>query len=84
MAADMTPRCAALLKKLSEAEFFALDLKLYLDTHPNDCEAIRIYREAVKQAKACRQAFEAECYPLRCESAGKDGDWDWLCGKWIK
>lgn len=83
MAYNMTPRCASLLKSLAAADFYALDLKLYLDTHPDDCEAIKIYREAVKQADACRHAFEAECYPLRCASAGKEGEWDWLCGQWI-
>ena len=83
MVADMTPRCAQLLKKLAAADFYALDLKLYLNTHPDDEEALRVYREAVKQADACRCAFEAECYPLRAENAGKDCDWDWLFGQWI-
>lgn len=72
--------CADLLKAIMEADFFALDLKLYLDTHPDDERAIGMFREAVKQYKACKAAFEESFYPLTSHSAGKDGEWDWLCG----
>ncbi len=82
-AENMNNRCAVLMKKLAAAEFYAIDLKLYLNTHPDDEEALRIYREAVKQAQACKCAFEANCYPLCAESAGKNGEWDWLLGQWI-
>ncbi len=72
--------CADLLKAIMEADFFAQDLKLYLDTHPDDEKAIMMFREAVKQSNACKAAFEESFYPLTAHSAGKDGEWDWLCG----
>lgn len=72
--------CTELLRALMEADFFALDLQLYLDTHPEDERAIGMFREAVKQSKACKAAFEESFYPLTSHSAGKDGEWDWLCG----
>ncbi len=72
--------CSELLKAIMEADFFAQDLKLYLDTHPDDVKAIEMFREAVKQSKACKAAFEDSFYPLTAHSAGKDGEWDWLCG----
>lgn len=83
MAHNMSQREATLMNKLAAADFYALDLKLYLNTHPDDEKILKLYREAVKQADACRSAFEAEFYPLRAENAGKDGEWDWLCGQWI-
>ena len=83
MAHNVSQREAMLMRKLAAADFFALELKLYLNTHPDDTRAIEIYREAVKQAEACREAFEAEFYPLRASSAGTDCEWDWLCGQWI-
>ena len=105
MAHNLTPRASQLLKKLSQADFYAQDLKLYLDTHPDDKDAIamfhkmsdraaelrdefqaralELYREAVREADACRCAFESEFYPLRASSAGKECSWDWLCGQWI-
>ena len=69
MAYNLTPRASQLLRKLSAADFYAQDLKLFLDTHPDDMRALELYREAVKQAEACRCAFENEFYPLRASSA---------------
>ena len=68
------------MRALMEADFFAQDLKLYLDTHPGDLRAVEMFREACRQYKACKAAFEDSFYPLTSMSAGKDGDWDWLCG----
>lgn len=72
--------CDELLRAIAEASFFAQDLKLYLDTHPDDTRAIEMFREAIKQYNACKAAFEDSFYPLTASSAGKDGEWDWLCG----
>lgn len=73
--------CRELLKAIMEADFFAQDLKLYLDTHPDDEKAVGMFREAVKQSKACKKAFEESFYPLTAHSSGKNGEWDWLCGE---
>lgn len=74
--------CEELMRAIMEADFFAQDLKLYLDTHPSDMRAVEMYREACKQYKACKAAFEDCFYPLTACSAGKDGEWDWLDGVW--
>lgn len=72
--------CEELMRAIMEADFFAQDLKLYLDTHPDDTRAIEMFREAVCQLKACRAAFEESFWPLTAYSAGINGEWDWLCG----
>ena len=74
--------CEDLMRAIMEADFFAQDLKLYLDTHPDDTRAVEMFREAVRQSKACKAAFEDSFYPLTADSAGKDGTWDWLDGVW--
>ncbi|MCL2696744.1 MAG: spore coat protein CotJB [Oscillospiraceae bacterium] len=74
--------CIALMDKLCEAHFFAHDLKLYLNTHPDDSAALDMFREACAQYCACLEAFESCCYPLRECSAGCNGEWDWLDGAW--
>lgn len=73
-------RCAQLMQSLTEACFYAHDLQLYLDTHPDDEEALSLFVEACKQREACKDAFERCCYPLTACSAGRKGEWDWLCG----
>lgn len=74
--------CEELLHAIMEADFFAQDLKLYLDTHPDDTRAVEMFREAVKQTAACRAAFEDSFYPLTSASAGMNGTWDWPEGVW--
>lgn len=74
--------CEELLRAIMEADFFAQDLKLYLDTHPDDARAVEMFREAVNQTKACKAAFEDSFYPLTASSAGMNGTWDWLEGVW--
>ncbi len=72
-----------LMKAIMEADFFAQDLKLYLDTHPDDTRAIEMYREACKQYKACKAAFEDCFWPLTACSAGMNSEcWDWPEGVW--
>ena len=74
--------CDELLRAIAEASFFAQDLKLYLDTHPDDKRAVEMYTEACRQYKACKAAFEDSYYPLTACSAGHDGCWDWPEGVW--
>ncbi len=76
-------RYRELMRNLAAADFYAQDLKLYLDTHPEDKRAVEIYREAVRQTDTLRKAFENEFYPLRASSAGKNDEWNWLMGQWI-
>lgn len=74
--------CEDLMRALMEADFFAQDLKLYLDTHPGDLRAVEMFREACRQYKACKAAFEDSFYPLTACSAGTDGKWNWPEGVW--
>ena len=71
-----------LMKKLSEAMFYVNDLKLYLDTHPEDSRALRMFDEACKNSEACRKAFEKRFYPLMACSSDCDKEWEWLVGVW--
>ena len=74
--------CEELMRAIMEADFFAQDLKLYLDTHPDDSRAVEMFREAVRQSKACKAAFEDSFWPLVADSAGTNGTWDWPNGIW--
>ena len=74
--------CEELMRAIMEASFFATDLKLYLDTHPDDKRALEMFREACRQYRACKAAFEDSYWPLNACSAGEDGCWNWLDGVW--
>lgn len=72
----------ALLRKITILDFMALDLHLYLNTHPNDCEALRMYNDVVDMVSQLRCRYEEEAGPLvSYRSQGKKG-WEWECGPW--
>jgi spore coat protein JB len=72
------------MDSVCESGFFMHDLQLYLDTHPDDKTALEMFKEACKQYEACREAFEACCYPLRSCDSDRDEylEWDWFNGAW--
>lgn len=71
-----------LLKKVQEADFFALDLQLYLNTHPNCERALKLYTEAVKEAKALRNEYESMYGPLTATSSPNRIPWQWAKNPW--
>ena len=71
-----------LLKKVQEADFFALDLQLYLNTHPNCARALALYQEAVQKAKELRKEFEKTYGPLTATSTPAKLPWQWSRNPW--
>jgi spore coat protein JB len=53
-----------LLKNLTEADFAAADIQLYLDTHPTDTKALADYNDYVRRAADLRGKYEAQYGPL--------------------
>ena len=59
----MTKR-EALLKQISTYQFAALDLQLYLDTHPNDAAAKRRLSDSEHKSGQLRAEYEAKYGPI--------------------
>ncbi len=53
-----------ILKQLTLLDFVAVDLQLYLDTHPNDEEIIVKYNEIIEAGDKLRAALEDNREPL--------------------
>lgn len=71
----------ALLKKLSTYQFAALDLQLFLDTHPNDENTIEKMNMFKKQASKAKEDYEKQFGPLQ-KSATDGNNWNWINGPW--
>lgn len=72
----------AMLKRLQEMEFVAIELNLYLDTHPCDSDALNDYNCAVEMVRKLMKEYE-ECYgPLMHfgMAATKEYEWQWAQG----
>ena len=71
-----------MLKRLQEMEFVAIELNLYLDTHPCDSDALNDYNCAVEMVRKLMKEYE-ECYgPLMHfgMAATKEYEWQWAQG----
>lgn len=53
-----------LLRKIQELSFIAIELTLYLDTHPEDQNALVHYNTVSQQLNALKQAYEQQHGPF--------------------
>ena len=52
------------MEQLQTVDFVLVDLTLYLDTHPDDLEAINQFNHYAKERKQLKKAFESQFGPL--------------------
>ena len=68
-----------LLTRLSAMQFAMLELRMFLDTHPDDEEAQELFNKYSEKYKALVKEFEANYGPLTLN--GKNSD-EWLENPW--
>lgn len=72
------------LYKLQEMAFAAHDINLYLDTHPNDSNAIRLYNDYNRQEQMLNNAYERKYGPV--DLSDNEGlsmtPWAWIKEPW--
>ena len=68
------------LEAVQAASFALLDTRLYLDTHPNDQEALAAMRIYEEQAAAARENYESRFGSLTGCSCGDR--WSWVDDPW--
>ena len=75
-----------LLKKVQQMDFVVVELTLYTDTHPNDEEARKQWREAIKEAARVRKQYENIYGPLSLTSVPSkqaiEVGWQWNSPPW--
>ena len=62
--------------------FVVQELGLYLDTHPDDREALQLFTEYVKLLKQGRETFTSRYGPLLRTQVTGDSGYDWLKAPW--
>lgn len=72
-----------LLKNLTILDFVAVDLQLYLDTHPNDKETIEKYNSIIEAADSIRAILEEKRKPIfSFRSLSADESFNWIDNPW--
>ena len=74
--------CEAMLNKISELEFAITDLNLYLDTHPNNREALRMLTQLSATVKSMMYDYSQKCGPLVVTDVSDKTPFEWVQGKW--
>ena len=70
-----------LLKKLSSYAFATHELKLFLDTHPNDKETLKKIEEYEEKSKKLMKEYEKEYGPIK-RKADNSKFWSWVNDPW--
>ncbi len=70
-----------LRRRISAMKFACWELHLFLDTHPNNCEAARRLEEYRQRLARTVKEFEDNYGPLG-ESSKDTSRWEWINGPW--
>ena len=70
--------CQALLCRIQQTEFVALELNLYLNTHPCDQRAIEKFNRAYQELCELKRQYEQQCGPLMNFGFGMNNGNTWL------
>jgi spore coat protein JB len=72
-----------LMEELQAVDFVLVDLTLYLDTHPEDQQAIIQYNNFAKARKQLKRKIESSYGPLQQYGNSYVGyPWNWDDGPW--
>ena len=73
-------------KKLMEAVYvcgFAADeARLFLDTHPQDRQALEYYRKKTEQYRQAVARYEEKYGPIMQTNGAASGHWQWATSPW--
>lgn len=72
----------AILRELMALDFVAVDLQLYLDTHPDDAGALEEYNRTLQRADEYREQYQRLCGPLYSFRSPNIGGWMWYKDPW--
>lgn len=78
----MNEAAKMLMKKIYETGFALDDIVLFLDTHPNDPDAMNYYRCVAKMNQDAVSAYEIQFGPLMNNSVKEGSGWTWLENPW--
>ena len=72
----------ALLRKIMEYSFSALEWNLYLNTHPYDRKAINMFKRMSEKAQELKTEFAQRYGPLYASDVNSEEEWTWINDPW--
>ena len=71
-----------LKKNLCEQHFAAVDVNLYLDTHPHDKKALEAMRKYTQKYNELKKLYEQKYGPLDIFAPINGDCWQWIDSPW--
>lgn len=72
----------ALMSKIKSIDFVLMELHLFLDTHPNDADALAMYEKYSKKRAILVAEYEQKFGMLSMKSMTADKHWQWVSDPW--
>ncbi|MCD8219293.1 MAG: spore coat protein CotJB [Ruminococcus sp.] len=71
-----------LLAMIRKYDFMLYDLQLYLDTHSNCAEALRLWKSVQNMRQKALSAYVRQFGPIQPSQADGSAPWIWNQGPW--
>ncbi|NLT39728.1 MAG: spore coat protein CotJB [Clostridiales bacterium] len=71
-----------LLQQITALDFYIIDLHLYLNTHPNDGQALELYNASVRKVKELREEYTQRFGMLLANNTESRQPWQWIDDPW--
>ena len=70
------------MNQWQQYNFAITDLNLYLDTHPNDMNAVRLFNNYNNILTQITNKYESTYGPLYLDSNSINNNWTWINSPW--
>lgn len=71
-----------MIQKIRAADFAMWEVHLFLDTHPNDTDALALLAKYTKRRDALVDEFEKKFGPLSMRNITSGTRWQWIDNPW--
>ena len=78
---DMSIEQSLLRRRIDACRFACWELHLFLDSHPNNCEAENKYKEHLAMIEKLTKEYE-EKFGRLTETSDNTNRWQWVSGPW--
>lgn len=71
-----------MLRRLSSIHFALVELNLFLDTHPDNCEALKAFQSYSEKFNMLLKDYQERFGPIVARDNADNTEWDWIKGPW--
>lgn len=71
-----------LLQWINEVSFAVVEIVLYLDTHPDDADALAFFNHYNEERKRAIDLYSSAYAPLTIDLADDKNHWNWVTEPW--